>query len=857
MSFSSSPSVPSEFASEVRAGVEDALSNWPRATDWIVTLSHRRDLAVGEDYVIRSGDDASSCFLDVSRDGLSTRRQVAPSEADVRSVARDFVKTALRTKSHDANLSGADLRGRNLAGFEFTRTSLVGARLRGADLASATLIGADLTNADLTGAQLSGANLIGAKLDGTRLRDATLRRTLFVGDDGANCTRGLMAHQLSGCDLQGAVLPPGVDKFDALAPTQEACHSATTLFISLLVACGYSVLTLATATDPGLLTNTGSLTLPLLNAPIQLSYFFLVAPVLLLAVYLYFHVHLQRMWEAIADLPAIFPDGVTLDRRLNPWIPTSLVCSYMPHLRHRRSALHSIGWWLVVLFIWWGVPFVTLLFWARYLSSHSEASFTLAALTAGAFVAALLFNRLAVLVLKGGSMTWTALLASARRDRGSWAGVLLTALVAVGLLLATQHALSGPAPYGFLDDYSAMHPEPAPKPKGRIDRWWTYIANFPYANFVQADLSTRPATGSAPTDPVKGALLREANLRFAHGRQSYLAGAELQGSDLTGAQLTRVDLTGAKLGGAILTGAMLDEATLKAADLRLTVAEPTSEGNYSLSLEHANLQSADLSQSRLAANMSSAVLVGALLQGATLSGLSLEEANFRGASAIGADLSDSYLSDASFTDAYMGNVSFYHATGVRVSFMMANLDNANFQRVSLHHTVFARARLRCANMMGADLQWSDLTGARLRRAQLHLARLSDVNASGADLTSACLVNANLRDARFYDVDFALASLDRADLRWVRVGGANFAGASLREADLRFVDLSEVRGLTCGQVATAVTDETTVLPPLLHCAGAAPGPERASTCHTQAPLPCSSDELLLDDRLASNRRGLKR
>jgi uncharacterized protein YjbI with pentapeptide repeats len=846
--FSSSPSVPLPFAAEARLGVEEALSGWPDSKAWTVSLTHRSDIPLGDSIAARhSFKDQNTCLLSAERGLQIHQREVDSSESRIRSVVCHFVADSVKTLSSNADLSGADLSGRKLRDFVLTGAQLRGARLQGADLTSANLSGADLSDADLSGATLSGANLKSAVLDGAILRNAHLGGATLAGKDQGESARGLMAHQLSGCDLQGAVLPPGVEKFDALGPTQEACHSATTLFVSLLVACGYSVLTLATATDPGLLTNTGSLSLPLLNAPIQLSYFFLVAPVLLMAVYLYFHVHLQRMWEAIADLPAVFPDGVTLDRKLSPWIPTSLVCSCMPRLRHRRSALHGFGLFLVVPMIWWGVPFVTLLFWARYLASHSQASFTLAALASGALLAGLLFNRLAVIVLKSGTMRWPAIRARARRDICSWLLLVTTLFVAVGLFLATRYALSGRAPYGFIDDSKAMSPEPARRGAGRIDGWLTYMANFPYADFVQADLSTRPPAGASPSAPVKTALLGNTNLRFAHGRQSYLAGAELQHADLTGAQLTRVDLTGAQLTGATLTGAVLNGAILRRADLRGAVAERDKDGFFSLGLEAADLQGADLSGSVLAADLSGALLSGSTANNAILSRISLEQARLDGAIAMGADFTDSDLAGASFVGANLFGAQMFRAYGAHASFMSATLDNASFNRVSLHHAVFAKATMRCTDLTGADLQWSDLTGARLWRAQLHLASLTDINASGADLNAACLVNANLRDARLYDVRFGSASLDRADFKGAHLGGADFSGTSLHEADLRSVDLAETRGLTCEQVASAVIDETTVLPPSLVGCHPRSAPSRASACNQRSWVPCSSDDLLADDR----------
>jgi uncharacterized protein YjbI with pentapeptide repeats len=78
----------------------------------------------------------------------------------------------------------------------------------------------------------------------------------------------------------------------------------------------------------------------------------------------------------------------------------------------------------------------------------------------------------------------------------------------------------------------------------------------------------------------------------------------------------------------------------------------------------------------------------------------------------------------------------------------------------------------------------DLSGAKVQRTNLSHANLTRANLSYADLTGA-----NLR-------------------------GANLAGAILTGTILREADLREVRNLTKEQLAVAVVDDTTILPPNL-------------------------------------------
>lgn len=57
----------------------------------------------------------------------------------------------------------------------------------------------------------------------------------------------------------------------------------------------------------------------------------------------------------------------------------------------------------------------------------------------------------------------------------------------------------------------------------------------------------------------------------------------------------------------------------------------------------------------------------------------------------------------------------------------------------------------------------------------------------------------------------LANLSGADATGASFRGADFAGADLRGTILRGADLRDARNLTIAQLASAVIDETTILP----------------------------------------------
>jgi uncharacterized protein YjbI with pentapeptide repeats len=138
-------------------------------------------------------------------------------------------------KSEGKEGSPADLGRSCLRG----RKSLRGARLERTDLSDA-----DLTDADLSGADLRGARFGRAVLTGTSLFDADLREADLAA------TVGLVAGQLAGAVLTRATLPNAVAAFEGVKQADRIADNAQKLYLALLGACAYSVLTIATTRPP-------------------------------------------------------------------------------------------------------------------------------------------------------------------------------------------------------------------------------------------------------------------------------------------------------------------------------------------------------------------------------------------------------------------------------------------------------------------------------------------------------------------------------------------------------------------------------------------------------------------------------
>jgi uncharacterized protein YjbI with pentapeptide repeats len=106
----------------------------------------------------------------------------------------------------------------------------------------------------------------------------------------------------------------------------------------------------------------------------------------------------------------------------------------------------------------------------------------------------------------------------------------------------------------------------------------------------------------------------------------------------------------------------------------------------------------------------------------------------------------------------------------------------------------------------AHRHWLESKGESGERADLHDAILQEADLHGADLQQA-----DMNGARMSVSDLKEANLAGADMRNADVWMSDMTDANLEGTDLRGVDLTDVTGLTSGQLSRAVTDEKTKLP----------------------------------------------
>jgi uncharacterized protein YjbI with pentapeptide repeats len=594
--------------------------------------------------------------------------------------------------SHAATGGKADLRNAQLADRELIGVGLRYADLQDANLRSADMLLADLRDACLVRANLQEACLVGVNLEGANLEGASLESAM-----------GLLPRQLAGANLHEASLPATILEFNALLEFQRTSATAARLFATTFAVSLLSCLTVWKTKDIQLLSD--SAIIPYLHssaaaAAAPTDEIYLIAPAALLAIYLWFLYNLQRVWDTVLELPAVFPDGRVLGQRA-PRIITGLLRTHFRWMNPDAPSTRLIEKSLSVLLAYWTVPLVLLFFWARYLTLQEMHGTILQEALILIAVAAAIYCTTST---GRPAERWVAQAkpespALARLKRLKPASVLIALFVvlsffSIGTIAGVPHDQQRAPQYAAAS----------------IRRWapsvlWL-VGYDPYAELTEASISLRPPNWTGADDQVsevRGARLNGTNFRYAQAYGVFLAGAHLFRANFQGAFMSEADFRSADLGQANLKFAVLDRAQMN----------------------HANLDRASL-------------------DGANLTRVDLR----------GANLSYSSLANAELLDARLDGVSFYGAHAEYASLVRGNLEKADMRE----------AHLEGANLDSADLQqaylWSTkLSGAHLQNAQLATAIFIDADLQGADLRGAHFNGTVLNGANLQD-----ANLDGADLR---------------------------------------------------------------------------------------------
>jgi len=249
--------------------------------------------------------------------------------------------------------------------------------------------------------------------------------------------------------------------------------------------------------------------------------------------------YLAHLWELAAGLPAIFPDGLPLRRKLYPWMLNLVIEEWQRKGWAGWSLFKSLRAWSAIALGWGLVPLMIGGVAYRLLVRHDEqASYLFLGLLAVSVLLSSALYQYARATVRNTGVRWRWLLP-----------VFLTALALGAGRYGTDQGLKGNLP-------------------------WTTRKIL----LRNADLT--------------GLVIRGTDLGFADLSFAKLVKADLRGTSLVEADLHGVDLTSADLGKADLAGTDLQETTL--ANTKFSGANL-----YKAIVLRANLQEADLRRANL------------------------------------------------------------------------------------------------------------------------------------------------------------------------------------------------------------------------------------------------------------------
>jgi uncharacterized protein YjbI with pentapeptide repeats len=515
-----------------------------------------------------------------------------------------------------------------------------------------------------------------------------------------------------------------------IARINELSAIARTSWLALLGFLAYIGITLLAVEDADFFVPARQTQLPVVGIAIPTFSFFVFAPPLAAALYIYVHIHLLELWDALADAPNEI-DGELLGERLHPWIANSYALTLkgrgtaMPAQRDRP--LRRLGNAATVTLVWAAGPVVLAGFWWRSMPAHAEWLTLLIALSF-------------FLALRAGLISlWHARARLLRPDNGDpwdgrWKAPLvwtLAILVALTSWLRTEAGLDHYANRLILltrTTFGVNFIEDSSDPDGRWRPPWVVAEEWVDSRWWIPKLRWFSVPGQWPWDPYTWTPLAATDLANA---QLVTLSPDWHPPETARLAFREIWCRHEGLTMAVC-GPPPDRYTNPSLILLVErrawcreheLADDTACADHFTARDHAFL--AEWQQAREAALD-------------TLPGLDLRRRDLRGvyaprASLIRADLEEARLEEADLKWARLEGADLYQARMERADLHWARLEWADLPWASMES-----ANLREARLEGADLQWARLEGAVLRRARLEGADLQWANLKSADWDGAHL-----------------------------------------------------------------------------------------------------------------------
>ncbi|MEO0356974.1 MAG: pentapeptide repeat-containing protein, partial [Pseudomonadota bacterium] len=495
-----------------------------------------------------------------------------------------------------------------------------------------------------------------------------------------------------------------IDRINELISTGRA------QWIGLLAYLAFTFVTVLGVEDVDFFVPSRETDLPLIGVSIPTFSFFIFAPALGSALYIYLHLHILKLADALS--PANIPSrvqGRRLEDHLKSWLLVDLILMLRRDDAYKRRPLDPLAGLAVFFLVWFAGIYVlghmTVVSWPAH---DWRLSWGLGLAT--------------VLSLIAGLLSWVRVWRAVRVRRWIWLknfGLAVVLLTVSGAGLVLNDIKSRSIPLSFLS--MTLQPIADLPPNDNTDPWYLQLSR---ANFSGVTLSTLPEEN-------QNYLTTRHRFRLDYCNRRGI-GAEVCGRTPS----SRYDPPPfedalrmawcADRDGLLETPACIQFFTKLNRDM--TREWRGYRNNQLIALDKPDLSNADLR----GANLVAAKLPGISLEGAILVGAVLRRAQMEGANLWGAQMKGAIL-------------------------FGAQMEGAN-----LFEAQMEGADLREAQMEGADLFEAQMEGANLRGAQMEGANLR-----GAQMTSVLWSGAALRGALFHDTVLT----DARDLTQTQLDGA--------------------------------------------------------------------------------------
>jgi uncharacterized protein YjbI with pentapeptide repeats len=510
---------------------------------------------------------------------------------------------------------------------------------------------------------------------------------------------------------QGAIdTETPVNPYSLLEAVNRSSDSANAAWLIYLALVSYLLITIAGISHKDLLLNS-DIALPILQVKIELTRFFLFAPILLVLIHMGLIGQLVLLARKTLEFAASIRMLETTDQRTHPLrleLDNFFFVQAIAGPERSRIVgflLHGMSWLTLVV-----MPVILLLYVQLVFLPYHDVTITwVHRLALAADIALLVF--IGVFLWRLETSFFRAFWRTSVHHPISLAftAVLLAAVAAFSLLVATvpgetidgsvrQADLRGG---GYVFGYAM--PGLGGPPEGAL------LGIF-HRNLNVTDMDLVVDKDVAPGEPSLN--LRGRDLRFARLDRTDLHQADMTGANLEGASFVGADLRGVWMGCADLNQLLLGNSRragrcVSARGASFLKARLSDAKMVGIDLRDSRLEEAQLEGAQLAHGLlTGASFASARLDRADLTGAWLQGANFLLASLQGADLSGAKPQLADFTSAGM--------QGANLS--LASLEGAVLRDAELEGANMQMAALLGADMRGTKVQGSDLTGASVWRA---------------------------------------------------------------------------------------------------------------------------------------------